>query len=92
MVGINSDIISDVAVPLGGVKASRIGREGGVRGIDESLSSSTRSTHTSDRVHCDPDRGPQRLIHQSPTTWATRSARPPPPPRNARNEEETTRP
>jgi succinate-semialdehyde dehydrogenase/glutarate-semialdehyde dehydrogenase len=35
MVGINSGIISDVAAPLGGVKASGIGREGGVLGIDE---------------------------------------------------------
>ncbi|MFE4196642.1 NAD-dependent succinate-semialdehyde dehydrogenase [Paenarthrobacter sp. NPDC056912] len=37
MVGINSGIISDVAAPLGGVKASGIGREGGVLGIDEFL-------------------------------------------------------
>ncbi|MGO1544608.1 MAG: NAD-dependent succinate-semialdehyde dehydrogenase [Gulosibacter sp.] len=37
MVGINSGIISDVAAPLGGVKASGLGREGGVLGIDEFL-------------------------------------------------------
>lgn len=37
MVGINSGIISDVAAPLGGIKASGIGREGGVLGIDEFL-------------------------------------------------------
>ena len=37
MIGINSGIISDVAAPLGGVKASGIGREGGVLGIDEFL-------------------------------------------------------
>ncbi|MFB7893599.1 NAD-dependent succinate-semialdehyde dehydrogenase [Microbacterium sp. NPDC056044] len=37
MVGINSGIISDVAAPLGGVKASGIGREGGILGIDEFL-------------------------------------------------------
>jgi succinate-semialdehyde dehydrogenase/glutarate-semialdehyde dehydrogenase len=37
MVGINSGIISDVAAPLGGVKASGFGREGGILGIDEFL-------------------------------------------------------
>ncbi len=37
MVGINSGIISDVAAPLGGVKASGLGREGGILGIDEFL-------------------------------------------------------
>lgn len=37
MVGLNSGIISDAAAPLGGVKASGIGREGGVLGIDEFL-------------------------------------------------------
>ncbi|GAB3305867.1 NAD-dependent succinate-semialdehyde dehydrogenase [Pseudoclavibacter terrae] len=37
MVGINTGIISDVAAPLGGVKASGLGREGGVLGIDEFL-------------------------------------------------------
>lgn len=37
MVGINSGIISDAAAPLGGVKASGLGREGGVLGIDEFL-------------------------------------------------------
>jgi succinate-semialdehyde dehydrogenase / glutarate-semialdehyde dehydrogenase len=37
MIGINSGIIADVAAPLGGVKASGIGREGGVLGIDEFL-------------------------------------------------------
>ena len=36
-VGINSGIISDVAAPLGGVKASGFGREGGILGIDEFL-------------------------------------------------------
>lgn len=35
MVGINSGIISDAAAPLGGIKASGLGREGGVLGIDE---------------------------------------------------------
>ncbi|MFT4218980.1 MAG: NAD-dependent succinate-semialdehyde dehydrogenase [Microbacterium sp.] len=37
MVGVNSGIISDVAAPLGGVKSSGLGREGGVLGIDEFL-------------------------------------------------------
>ena len=37
MVGINSGIISDVAAPLGGVKASGLGREGGILRIDEFL-------------------------------------------------------
>ncbi len=37
MVGLNSGIISDAAAPLGGVKASGLGREGGVLGIDEFL-------------------------------------------------------
>lgn len=37
MVGINSGIISDAAAPLGGVKSSGLGREGGILGIDEFL-------------------------------------------------------
>lgn len=37
MVGINSGIISDVAAPLGGVKSSGLGREGGILGIEEFL-------------------------------------------------------
>ncbi|MBB3035853.1 NAD-dependent succinate-semialdehyde dehydrogenase [Hoyosella altamirensis] len=35
MIGINRGVISDVAAPFGGVKASGFGREGGVEGIDE---------------------------------------------------------
>jgi succinate-semialdehyde dehydrogenase/glutarate-semialdehyde dehydrogenase len=37
MVGINQGIVSNPAAPFGGVKASGIGREGGVEGIDEYL-------------------------------------------------------
>ncbi|MGB3482596.1 MAG: NAD-dependent succinate-semialdehyde dehydrogenase [Mycobacterium sp.] len=37
MVGINRGVLSDVAAPFGGVKASGIGREGGAEGIDEYL-------------------------------------------------------
>lgn len=37
MVGINSGIVSDVAAPLGGIKSSGLGREGGILGIDEFL-------------------------------------------------------
>ncbi len=37
MVGVNRGVISDVAAPFGGVKASGIGREGGSEGIEEYL-------------------------------------------------------
>jgi succinate-semialdehyde dehydrogenase/glutarate-semialdehyde dehydrogenase len=37
MVGINSGLISNVAAPFGGVKASGFGREGSFEGIDEYL-------------------------------------------------------
>jgi len=37
MMGVNSGIISDAAVPFGGVKSSGIGREGGRHGIEEYL-------------------------------------------------------
>ncbi len=37
MVGINQGIVSNPAAPFGGVKASGIGREGGVEGIEEYL-------------------------------------------------------
>ncbi|WP_420753433.1 NAD-dependent succinate-semialdehyde dehydrogenase [Rhodococcus sp. O3] len=37
MVGVNRGVISDVAAPFGGVKASGIGREGGHEGIEEYL-------------------------------------------------------
>lgn len=38
MMGINSGIVSNAAAPFGGVKQSGIGREGGVEGIHEYLS------------------------------------------------------
>jgi succinate-semialdehyde dehydrogenase/glutarate-semialdehyde dehydrogenase len=37
MVGINTGIVSNVAAPFGGVKASGFGREGGFEGIEEYL-------------------------------------------------------
>ncbi|NED94724.1 NAD-dependent succinate-semialdehyde dehydrogenase [Phytoactinopolyspora alkaliphila] len=37
MVGLNAGIVSNVAAPFGGVKASGIGREGGFEGIEEFL-------------------------------------------------------
>lgn len=37
MVGFNTGLISDAAVPFGGVKASGMGREGGRQGIEEYL-------------------------------------------------------
>lgn len=37
MVGLNTGVVSDVATPFGGVKASGLGREGGLSGIDEYL-------------------------------------------------------
>jgi succinate-semialdehyde dehydrogenase/glutarate-semialdehyde dehydrogenase len=37
MVGINRDVISDVAAPFGGVKDSGLGREAGSEGIEEFL-------------------------------------------------------
>ena len=38
MVGVNRGVISDPAAPFGGVKASGFGREGGIEGIEEYLS------------------------------------------------------
>lgn len=37
MVGVETGVVSDVATPFGGVKASGLGREGGLSGIDEYL-------------------------------------------------------
>lgn len=37
MIGVNSGTISNAAAPFGGVKASGLGREGGVEGIEEYL-------------------------------------------------------
>lgn len=37
MVGANTGIISQAAIPFGGVKESGLGREGGPNGIDEYL-------------------------------------------------------
>jgi succinate-semialdehyde dehydrogenase/glutarate-semialdehyde dehydrogenase len=37
MVGVNQGVVSNAAAPFGGVKASGLGREGGVEGIDEYL-------------------------------------------------------
>lgn len=37
MIGVNSGTISNAAAPFGGVKASGLGREGGIEGIDEFL-------------------------------------------------------
>jgi succinate-semialdehyde dehydrogenase/glutarate-semialdehyde dehydrogenase len=37
MVGLNQGMVSNVAAPFGGVKASGFGREGGIEGIDEYL-------------------------------------------------------
>lgn len=37
MIGINSGLISNAAAPFGGVKASGLGREGAVEGLDEYL-------------------------------------------------------
>jgi succinate-semialdehyde dehydrogenase/glutarate-semialdehyde dehydrogenase len=37
MVGINTGLVSNVAAPFGGVKASGFGREGGAEGIEEYL-------------------------------------------------------
>src|SRR5262249_21439663 len=38
MVGLNQGLVSNAAAPFGGVKQSGFGREGGVEGIDEYLS------------------------------------------------------
>ena len=35
MVGINNGLLSNIAAPFGGVKASGTGREGGAEGLDE---------------------------------------------------------
>lgn len=37
MIGINTGLISNAAAPFGGVKASGLGREGAVEGLDEYL-------------------------------------------------------
>ena len=37
MIGVNSGLISNAAAPFGGVKASGLGREGGIEGLDEYL-------------------------------------------------------
>jgi succinate-semialdehyde dehydrogenase/glutarate-semialdehyde dehydrogenase len=37
MIGLNQGMVSNVAAPFGGVKASGFGREGGIEGIDEYL-------------------------------------------------------
>jgi succinate-semialdehyde dehydrogenase/glutarate-semialdehyde dehydrogenase len=37
MVGLNQGMVSNVAAPFGGVKASGVGREGGFEGIEEFL-------------------------------------------------------
>ena len=37
MIGLNQGLVSNAAAPFGGVKASGIGREGGLEGIDEFL-------------------------------------------------------
>ncbi len=37
MVGLNQGMVSNVAAPFGGVKASGLGREGGIEGIEEFL-------------------------------------------------------
>ena len=38
MLGLNTGIVSNVAAPFGGIKQSGLGREGGVEGIEEYLS------------------------------------------------------
>jgi succinate-semialdehyde dehydrogenase/glutarate-semialdehyde dehydrogenase len=38
MVGINQGVVSNAAAPFGGVKQSGIGREGGLEGLEEYLS------------------------------------------------------
>ena len=35
MVGINNGLLSNIAAPFGGVKASGTGREGGAEGLEE---------------------------------------------------------
>ncbi|MGP9497110.1 aldehyde dehydrogenase family protein, partial [Pseudoalteromonas sp. AOP7-A1-14] len=37
MIGVNTGLISDAAVPFGGIKSSGVGREGGKQGIEEYL-------------------------------------------------------
>ncbi len=37
MMGLNAGVVSNAAAPFGGVKQSGIGREGGLEGIDEYL-------------------------------------------------------
>ncbi len=37
MLGLNTGLVSNAAAPFGGVKQSGLGREGGVEGIEEYL-------------------------------------------------------
>ena len=46
MLGLNAGVISNAAAPFGGVKQSGLGREGGVEGIHEYLT--TKYTMTPD--------------------------------------------
>ncbi len=45
MVGLNQGMVSNPAAPFGGVKQSGIGREGGIEGIDEYLSTKYVAVH-----------------------------------------------
>lgn len=54
MLGINTGIISDPTAPFGGIKQSGLGREGGVEGIDEYLT--TRYTAIASRT------GPAQML------------------------------
>ena len=38
MMGLNAGVVSNAAAPFGGVKQSGVGREGGLEGIQEYLS------------------------------------------------------
>jgi len=46
MVGLNKGLVSNPAAPVGGVKWSGMGREGGAEGIDEYLSTKYVGIHT----------------------------------------------